>query len=82
MKTRLIEIYLDWTNNWLTTSRMAESYGIEPDRLKRMHWKRAAQPEGLKKKRQSATIFGKTIFLSLELKTNFLKAQTLNKYTK
>ena len=36
MKKRLIEIYLDWVNNWLTLSKMAESYGIPPERLKRM----------------------------------------------
>jgi len=29
MKKTLIEFYLDWKNNFLTISRMAEYYGLE-----------------------------------------------------
>ena len=28
MKEKLIEFYLDWVNNWLSTVRMAEHYGL------------------------------------------------------
>jgi len=30
MKKHLITLYLDWVNNWLTLSVMAEHYGIDP----------------------------------------------------
>lgn len=28
MKEKLIEFYLDWVNNWLSTVKMAEHYGL------------------------------------------------------
>ena len=31
MKKHLIKFYLDWTNNWLTVSKMAEHYQIEEE---------------------------------------------------
>ncbi len=30
MKKQLIDLYLDWVNNWLTTGRMSDHYGVEP----------------------------------------------------
>ncbi len=30
MKKSLIALYLDWVNNWLTLSAMADHYGFDP----------------------------------------------------
>lgn len=30
MKQQLIDLYLDWVNNWLTVAAISEHYGIDP----------------------------------------------------
>lgn len=33
MKAQLITLYLDWVNNWLSISNMADYYGMAEDEL-------------------------------------------------
>ena len=33
LKDQLINLYLDWVNNYLTISFMAGDYGLEPEEL-------------------------------------------------
>lgn len=49
MKKHLITLYLDWVNNWLTLSKMAEHYGIDPVDLDQLiHIGRKAHNEAVK----------------------------------
>lgn len=34
MKQHLIDFYLDWTNNYLSTETMAEHYGLSIDHVR------------------------------------------------
>ena len=36
MKKTLIEFYLDWVNNYLTVSKMAEHYNLSNDTVKHL----------------------------------------------
>jgi hypothetical protein len=36
MKAKLLSIYLDWVNNYITTAKMADDYGVDDVKINRM----------------------------------------------
>ena len=54
IKTKLIELYLDWVNNWLTLSKMADHYGLDPVDLDQLiHIGRKAHESAVQKQKPS-----------------------------